>query len=149
MAIESSAHEGPVLTLTYVSATTRLLSVLELVELIEQIRAKNERLGVTGLLLYSGGNVIQTIEGTSTAVDAVFEAIEADPRHDELRVVDRRHVRERAFSSWSMGFRNVTAREVGDIETFSDFVRRSVGQDLGAHAASAYELLERFRVNEA
>lgn len=148
MAIEFSAHEGPVLTLTYISSATRLLSVQELVELIEKIRIKNERLGVTGLLLYSGGNVIQTIEGTPASVDAIWEAIEADPRHDELRVVDRRHVHERAFSSWSMGFRNVTSREVADIETFSDFVRRSVGDDLGAHAASAYELLERFRVNE-
>ena len=148
MAIEFSAHEGPVLTMTYVSSTTRLLSVQELVELIEQIRIKNERLGVTGLLLYSGGNVIQTIEGTAASVDAIFEAIEADPRHDELQVVDRRHVHERAFSTWSMGFRNVSAREVADIGSFADFVRRSVGQDLGTHAASAYELLEKFRINE-
>ena len=57
------------LTLTYTSSATDLMDVVALVELIEQIRPKNERLGLTGLLLYSGGNVIQTLEGTPEAVD--------------------------------------------------------------------------------
>ncbi len=42
----------PALTsLTYTSTATRLMSVAQLVELIEQVRSKNERLDVTGLLL--------------------------------------------------------------------------------------------------
>ena len=147
MTTHTSAPDGDVLTMTYVSSATRLLSVQQLVELIDQIRPKNERLGVTGLLLYSGGNVIQTLEGTAAAVESVFGALEVDPRHADVRVVERRHVAERAFSTWSMGFRNVSDREIADRETFAEFVRRSSGQDLGAHATSAYDLLERFRVN--
>ena len=135
------------ISLTYTSVATRLLSVTELVELIEQIRAKNERLGVTGLLLYSGGNVIQTLEGTSVAVGEVFDAIAADPRHGGVRLVERSEVDQRAFSTWSMGFRNVSAREVDELQDFGTFARESAGRDLGAHAASAFELLERFRVN--
>ena len=135
------------ISLTYTSAATRLLSVVELVELIEQVRAKNERLGVTGLLLYSGGNVIQTLEGTAHAVDAVFDAIRADPRHGEVHVVDRREVDERSFASWSMGFRNVSGREVAQLQDFGAFACESVGRDLAPHAASAFELLEKFRVN--
>ena len=137
------------LTLTYISAATRLMSVAQLVELIEQIRPKNERLGLTGLLLYSGGNVIQTLEGTSYAVDSVFDAIQGDPRHGDVRVVDRRHVVDRSFSTWSMGFRNVSAREVADLQDFNEFARESVGHDLVAHAASALDLLRTFRVNTA
>ena len=49
------------LTLTYTSAATQLMSVTQLVDLIEQIRPKNERLGLTGLLLYSGGNIGKTL----------------------------------------------------------------------------------------
>lgn len=137
----------PLTSLTYTSAATRLLSVVELVELIEQIRPKNERLGVTGLLLYSGGNVIQTLEGTSYAVDDVFDAIRADPRHGDVRVVERREVGERSFATWSMGFRNVSAREVAQLQDFGAFARDSVGHDLAPHASSAFELLEKFRVN--
>jgi hypothetical protein len=135
------------ISLTYTSAATRLLSVAELVELIEQIRPKNDRLGVTGLLLYSGGNVIQTLEGTSYAVDDVFDAIRVDPRHDAVHVVERRDVDERSFATWSMGFRNVSAREVAQLQDFGAFARESVGRDLSPHAASAFELLEKFRVN--
>ncbi|GAB3015767.1 hypothetical protein GCM10011376_05350 [Nocardioides flavus (ex Wang et al. 2016)] len=138
-----------ILTLTYTSATTHLMSVAQLVELIEQIRPKNERLGLTGLLLYSGGNVIQTLEGASAAVYEVFDAIRADPRHGEVCIVDRRYVDDRSFATWSMGFRNVTAREVADLQDFNEFARQSVGHALVDHAASAFELLETFRLNTA
>ena len=139
--------DADLMTLTYTSSATQLLDVTQLVELIEQIRPKNERLGITGLLLYSGGNVIQTLEGTPQAVEEVYDAIAVDPRHSEVHVVDRRAVPGRAFASWSMGFRNVTAREVADLEDFNDFARQSVGHDLGAHAGAAFDLLQAFRVN--
>ncbi|WP_210650954.1 BLUF domain-containing protein [Nocardioides sp. SYSU D00065] len=139
--------DADLMTLTYTSSATRLMDVAQLVELIEEIRPKNERLGITGLLLYSGGNVIQTLEGPALAVAQVFDAIAVDPRHGEVHVVDRRAVPGRAFASWSMGFRNVTAREVADLEDFNDFARQSVGHDLAAHAGPAFGLLRAFRVN--
>lgn len=146
---DDPSEDRGILTLTYTSSATDLMSVTQLVELIEQIRPKNERLGVTGLLLYSGGSVIQTLEGTSYAVYQVFDAIRADPRHDDVRIVERRYVDDRSFATWSMGFRNVSAREVADLQDFNEFARRSVGHDLVAHAASALDLLRTFRVNTA
>ena len=143
----TTATTAPVLTLTYTSSATRLMSVGQLVELIEQIRPKNERLGVTGLLLYSGGNVVQTLEGEGAVVDDLLGEIGADPRHADVRVVDRRYVDERAFSTWSMGFRNVSAREVAELQDFTAFARESVGDDLSAHAVAAFGLLDTFRVN--
>ena len=140
-------HLSSLLSLTYTSSATHLMSVTQLVDLIDQIRPKNERLGVTGLLLYIGGNVIQTLEGPPDTVDALFEVIGADPRHTAVRVVDRRPVEDRAFPTWSMGFRNISAREVAELRDFAEFARQSVGHDLGAHAASAFGLLERFRVD--
>jgi hypothetical protein len=143
----SHSHEGQILTLTYTSSATRLLSVGQLVDLIEQIRPKNARLGVTGLLLYSGGTVMQTLEGSADVVDDLLEVIAADPRHQGVRVVDRRYVDERAFATWSMAFRNITTREVADLPDFASFARESVGDDLGAHAVAAFGLLETFRLN--
>ena len=137
--------DASLLSLTYVSSATRLLSVEELVDLVEEIRPRNERLDITGLLLYSGGNIIQTLEGRPFEVETVFADITADERHGKIRVVERRGVDDRAFSSWSMGFRHVTEREIVDIQGYSDFVRASVGRDLGAHSGSAFELLDQFR----
>ena len=146
---DESSDDPRILTLTYTSSTTDLLSVTQLVELIEEIRPKNERLGVTGLLLYSGGSVIQTLEGSSHAVYQVFDAIRVDTRHGDVRIVDRRYVGARSFGTWSMGFRNVSAREVADLQDFNEFARQSVGHDLVDHAASAFELLGTFRLNTA
>ena len=137
--------ESTLLSLTYTSAATRLMSVAELVELIEQIRPKNERLGVTGLLLYSGGNVIQTLEGPPETVDQLFWTIADDPRHSEVRLLERRARDDRAFATWSMGFRHLSAREIADTSGYTAFVRHSVGRDLDTHPESAFELLERFR----
>lgn len=86
MRSDDPSDDPRILTLTYTSSTTDLMSVAQLVEMIEQIRPKNERLGLTGLLLYSGGNVIQTLEGTSYAVYRVFDAIRADTRHGDVRI---------------------------------------------------------------
>lgn len=139
--------EPGAIALTYVSCATSLMSVAELVELLEQIRPKNDEHGVTGMLLYSGGNIIQALEGPPAAVQSIFETIEADPRHTDVRVLDRGAISERSFPNWSMGFRNVSRREVADIDGYADFVRRPVGQGLDGHAGSAYELLERFRAS--
>ena len=97
------------------------------------------------MLLYSGGSIIQALEGPDAAVESVFASIEADPRHTEVEVLHRGPIRERAFEDWSMGFRNVSAREVRAIDGYDDFLRCPVGQDLGAQAAPTYELLEMFR----
>jgi hypothetical protein len=144
MTATTSARDGRLLSLTYTSSVTRLLSVGQLVELIEQIRPTNERLGVTGLLLYSGGNVVQSLEGEAGVVEDLFGVISADPRHADVRVVARSYVEGRAFSSWSMGFRNITTRRVADLTDFAELARQSVGDDLSAHASAAVELLERF-----
>ena len=149
MRSDDPSSDPRILTLTYTSSATDLMSVTQLVELIEQIRPKNDRLGVTGLLLYSGGSVIQTLEGASYAVYRVFDAIRADPRHGDVRIVERRYVDDRSFASWSMGFRNISAREVADLQDFNEFARQSVGHDLVDHAASAFDLLKTFRVSTA
>ena len=103
------------LSLTYVSSTKELLSVPELVELLESVRPKNDELELTGMMLYSGGNVIQTLEGPEESVEKVFASIAADPRHTGIRVLQREQVETRAYPEWSMGFRNLGEREAGDV----------------------------------
>jgi FAD-dependent sensor of blue light len=135
------------LSLTYVSSTKQLLSVPELVELLEEARPKNDRLGLTGMLLYSGGNVIQTLEGPDDAVETVFASIEADPRHTGILVLLREQVETRSFPQWLMGFRSISDQELQGITGYLDFTRRSFAEGLGAQSSPAYQLLEMFRAN--
>ena len=134
-------------SLIYVSTATTLMSVPELVDMLEEIRPRNRDRGLTGMLLYSGGNIIQVLEGDRSEVEEVFASIEQDSRHQDVTVLQRKDVEERAFPDWAMGFRNLAEREVRDIMTLADLVRRPAGDDLGDRAESTYDLLSLFRAH--
>ena len=57
--------------LVYASSAVDMFSMEELVCLLERWRPKNAALGVTGMLLYKGGNLIQALEGEADAVPGV------------------------------------------------------------------------------
>ena len=58
--------------IVYLSTATRLMSDVELMDVLRVSRENNARDKVTGLLLYQGGNFIQLLEGDADAVAAVF-----------------------------------------------------------------------------
>lgn len=133
------------LSLTYVSSAAEMLEVDDLVDLLEAIRPRNEERGLTGMLLYSGGNIIQTLEGPDDVVDATFAAIERDTRHRGVIMMLREPITERAFADWSMGFRSIGSADLQGVAGYSDFLRRPFGRDLGESTPAAYRLLEVFR----
>jgi hypothetical protein len=135
------------LSLTYVSSASQTLDATALVDLLAAIRPRNEELGLTGMLLHSGGNIIQVLEGPDPVVEETFAAIERDPRHHGVLVMLREQVGERAFPDWSMGFRAVGDADLQDVDGYSDFMRRPVGSGLGDSTRAAYRLLELFRDN--
>jgi hypothetical protein len=110
-----------VYSLVYLSSATRLLSRAELAGLLKAARVKNERLGVTGLLVYRGGTFMQVLEGEEAVVRGLFETIKRDARHTgviELHAGES----ERTFGKWSMAFRKLDARSEELPEGFSDFL---------------------------
>ncbi len=60
------------LSLIYVSSSTRAFSDADLVALLEQSQEKNARLDITGMLLYKDGNFMQVLEGPDDAVRQLF-----------------------------------------------------------------------------
>lgn len=118
------------LSLTYLSTVSRLLTREELLDDLGRWRPRNLERDVTGLLLYSGGNVLQTLEGESEVVEGVFTTISADPRHHDVTVVLRREVDDRVFPDWGMDFRDV--------------VRPTPGADAGPDAAAVEGLSDYF-----
>jgi hypothetical protein len=78
----------------------------ELRRMLEEVNAiarrRNLDLGLTGVLLASRGRLLQVLEGDKTAVLHMFGSIAADPRHRDLRVVERREIRTRHFPDWTL-----------------------------------------------
>jgi hypothetical protein len=98
--------------LIYVSSAVRLLSEEELLELLAQAREANRQRNVTGMLLYGEGNFLQVLEGEAADVDAVYAAIQQDPRHHHLLLIEREPIAARNFADWSMGFHRMSADEL-------------------------------------
>ncbi|WP_134740257.1 BLUF domain-containing protein [Nocardioides sp. 503] len=135
------------LSITYVSTADRLLTKPELLSMLAAIRPRNEALGLSGMLLYRGGNIIQTIEGPDEVVDATYAKIEKDARHKGVLLLLRDPVEERLFPDWSMGFHEVSAGDLAEVDGYTEFLRRPATASLGDRAAPAYRLLELFREN--
>ena len=91
----------------YISSAVELFSDEALVELLRKSRENNQRLEITGLLLYRGGNFMQLLEGPEAAVDALAAHIGRDPRHGNVIRLIRRRAERRLFPTWAMGFRHV------------------------------------------
>ncbi|WP_293721500.1 BLUF domain-containing protein [Stappia sp.] len=80
--------------LCYRSALTFTEMTLSLEEELERIvataRANNARTGLRGALIMNGTTFFQVLEGPADALEATFSRIEADRRHHDLTVIDRR-----------------------------------------------------------
>jgi hypothetical protein len=93
-----------VLNLSYASVARQPSSAAQRQALIMKSRVNNQRVGVTGALLYRSGRFIQVVEGEAAAVRALLARIAADPRHGELVVLHEATVAQRQFPDWSLGY---------------------------------------------
>ena len=136
---------------TYLSAAHELWSGEQLERLLAGSRTSNAEAGITGVLLYSGGNFVQTLEGPAEAVDATMAKVLDAPRHKDVYVVRREEIAERAFAGWSMGFRQVPAERAAEIPGFTDYLRTGTieGETARRHAATSFHRVFRRHIREA
>ena len=99
----------------YTSSSTVDFREHEIPTLLEAARLKNARLGVTGILLYIGGNFLQVLEGESLDVSALYGAIVRDSRHARVKEISRRRIVTREFPDWHMGFCALERRNAGEL----------------------------------
>jgi len=89
--------------LVYVSSAVEPFSKTELVELLHVARANNERLGITGMLLYRDGNFMQVLEGEEPVVRDLYARIERDPRQARTLAYGRVRAVEGVRRDWETG----------------------------------------------
>lgn len=132
--------------LVYVSAATELLSKPDLLDLLSRAREKNQRQGVTGLLLYKDGDFIQLLEGERDAVKALYQTILKDPRHTGATVMLEGETETRLFTDWSMGFRDLSDPAVQATPGFSQFMNtRRVAERVKHDPTGCLTLLNLFK----
>lgn len=132
--------------LVYVSSATHLFSKEELMGLLNQARLNNERVGITGMLLYKDGDFLQLIEGEEASVRRLYKTIEADPRHRSTIVLSEEPCQERLFTDWSMGFRDLSDPSLKQMPGFNQYMNTpALAESLAHHPSDAIQLLEMFK----
>lgn len=107
----------------YVSAATEPFSKAQLKDLLTLARENNQRLGVSGMLLYKDGDFIQLLEGEESVVRALLAKIMTDPRHHTSMVLLEETTESRLFPEWSMGFRDLADPEIQSTPGFTDYLK--------------------------
>jgi hypothetical protein len=129
----------------YVSSAVKLFSRPELHELLAVCVRNNTRIEVTGMLLHKEGNFMQVLEGEEATVRRLQKTIESDRRH-RVRELLSGTLPERNFSSWAMGFRDLTAAGSDAAPGFSQFLNTPLtAGEFSRDRSRAHQLLLTFK----
>ncbi len=82
-------------------------------DLLIAARDKNKSRGITGMLLYKAGNIIQLIEHEERDIILnLFSAVANDTRHNRVHLIAMVETSSRLFPDWTMA-----SKKVGDQES--------------------------------
>ena len=95
----------------YVSKKQAEVSQLDIESIVEQAQQFNRTVDVTGALLSVGDYFYQLLEGKESKLDELMKKIDLDSRHKEVKIVFQSDIDARDFSTWSMKFVDLSAKQ--------------------------------------
>lgn len=104
----------------YVSSMIMNYSQIDMKYMVNDFQINNKKHNITGILLYSEGNVMQYIEGLRNEIDSLFDNIKSDVRHRSVITLLYDKIEERIFPKWSMSFKKI------DLLTFNEIKSKEV-----------------------
>ncbi len=131
--------------LVYISAAKHEFSEEELQDLLVKARDNNQKLGISGMLLFHQGSFIQALEGPKKDVESLYEKIGEDQRHTETKVLFRGDLDERDFDGWSMGFYRSNQSSQENLEGFHRFLKTGFRREVKENKSLARKALLQFR----
>jgi hypothetical protein len=89
--------------LLYASRAAQAVTQATVDSIMQQSREHNPAQGITGLLCYGGDVYMQVLEGGRGPVNALYNRIVSDARHQQVMLLHYEEVGERRFAGWTMG----------------------------------------------
>ncbi|GAB4006420.1 BLUF domain-containing protein [Spirosoma migulaei] len=108
--------------IVYISSSKGLFSEEQLTNILEHSQQNNSFLGITGIMLYFNGSIIQVLEGEEERVKTLYNSITQDPRHTGIIPFFSHPIEKRSFSEWAMGYKSLSANELGRIKEQVPFI---------------------------
>ena len=100
----AAGDSGPVFRLIYRSRSR--IGAAErkhqLGEIFSAARSANKKLGITGALLITDDQFVQTLEGPEPAVRDLYAKIGKDRRHEHIELLESGDAAGRVFGRWAM-----------------------------------------------
>jgi len=121
---------GSLFQIVYTSTASRLFGRGELVQLLRESVDRNQRAGITGLLLYKDGCFMQALEGDESRVIPLFSKIARDRRHHHVIPLVHEPIEERYFPDSAMAFRDLNSPELRDLAGYSEFLNTPLNGEL-------------------
>lgn len=115
----------PFMQIVYESLASDSLGEEEVLDILRKSQVRNNQAHVSGILVFCGGRFLQFLEGPPDQVEALYERIERDPRHHELRVLSRTDGEKLLMPTWAMAYASARKVANGD-ETFALNHRQAV-----------------------
>lgn len=144
--VETEDVPEPAYQLLYISASNHDFTEEELSDLLAKARVNNEKLNVSGMLLYHEGSFIQALEGPQEHVEMLYKKIGKDKRHTETKVLYKGDTPQRDFDGWSMGFYRSKQTKSENLEGFHQFLTKGfVHNEEGVNSGAARKALLAFR----
>ena len=112
--------------LVYVSAATREMSPSDLTDILDQSREKNDRLHITGLLVYHQSEFMQLLEGSKAEIFSLYETICKDERNQQNRLMWDGPIAQKSFEDWSMAFLAPSELSLEGKPAYSSFLQRGL-----------------------
>jgi len=92
----------------YVSRRSSELTKNCLEKITDAAAVQNAQRDVTGVLMCSGADIIQLLEGELMTISRLAEHIRSDRRHHNMQILLCKNVNQRLFPKWGMAFADVT-----------------------------------------
>jgi hypothetical protein len=106
--------------LVYVSHAAQAFHEADLLAILNESRANNKKMEITGMLIYLQQRFIQVLEGDEKVLNELYEEIRKDPRHTKVTLILEGHSQHRFFKDWSMGFKKISESDFTELSGFTD-----------------------------
>ncbi|MEM7645854.1 MAG: BLUF domain-containing protein [Pseudomonadota bacterium] len=94
--------------LIYMSTAVEPMQEDSLQKILEKAYEKNERLEITGALVYNSGHFLQLLEGDQDKVLKLYLQIAGDRRHENVVTLFQGTTHKRLFGHWTMAYKKTT-----------------------------------------
>ncbi len=128
--------------LVYYSIANPDFAEPEILSMLDGARKFNKEQDITGCLLYHKGVFVQLLEGEKEKVNALYQKIASDDRHNHITLLASSPKESRVFNDWEMAFVPLNEDEASALS-------RQMGAGVPGYAAGSDSPLSRLHRENA